>query len=51
MIEQLKAAGYSESAAEWIAEQIADGNGTLDKWLFRALNLNYVAKINAEHVN
>lgn len=49
MIEQLTGKGYSESAAKWIVEQIEAGNGSLSAWLFRAMNLNYVAKINAEH--
>jgi len=48
-IEQLKERGFNDGAAQWIEEQIANGNGTLEQYLFTALNLNYVAKKNAEH--
>jgi len=49
MMDQLMERGYNEGAARWIAEQIEAGNGTLDQYLFSALDLRKVEKRNAEH--
>jgi hypothetical protein len=51
MIDQLKERGYNEGAARYIVDQIKAGHGTLDQWLFSALNLNKVKKLNEEHVD
>lgn len=49
VIDKLMERGYNAGAATWAAEQIQIGNGTLDQYLFDALNLRLVAKRNAEH--
>lgn len=51
MIQQLTDKGYNEGAARYIADQIAAGQGTLDQWLFSALNLNKVAKLNEQYAD
>lgn len=52
MIEQLKQLGFNDKAAAFLAAEIAAGRKTFAKIEFGAqMNLNYVAKINAEHAN
>lgn len=43
--------GYNHGASAYIIDQIKIGNGTLDQYTFRALDLRYVAKLNAEHAD
>jgi hypothetical protein len=47
--DELMDRGYSASAADWILTRIEQRDGSLDFWLFRALDLLYVKKINEEH--
>ena len=50
MIEQLKKLGFSDTAAAFLAAEIAAGRKTFAKVEFTAqMDLRYVPKINAEH--
>lgn len=49
MIEQLMALGFTQKAAEKLAQEIAEGKTTLDKVTFTAqVDLRFVPKKNAE---
>ena len=50
MIEKLMALGFNAGAAQFLANEIAEGRKTLSKIEFSAqMDLRYVAKMNKEH--
>jgi hypothetical protein len=50
-LQRLMNKGYNAGAARWIMSQIEAGNGTLDQYLFDALDLRFVSAKNAEHAD